>query len=86
MIRAPQTPSSLAIAKVNKLTLAVVTEPATELAMVATTPIPRCLINKWPVTIPMLRVSGTVEGETSDQIAIYTIFYSSQNTAQKLLC
>ena len=83
MIRAPQTPSSLAIAKVSKLTLAVVTVVT---AMVATTPIPRCLINKWPVTIPMLRVSGTAVGETSDQIAIYTIFYSSQNTAQKLLC
>ena len=83
MIRAPQTPSSLAIAKVSKLTLAVVTVVT---AMVATTPIPRCLINKWPGTTPMLRVSGTAVGETSDQIAIYTIFYSSQNTAQKLLC
>ena len=64
MIHAPQTPSSLAIAKVNKLTVAEVTDrPDTELVTVATMPIHRCPINKWPVTIPMLRVSGTAEGE-----------------------
>ena len=86
MIRAPPTPSSRAIAKVSKLIVAeVMGRPsATAPATVATTPIPRCPTSKWPATTPMHRVSGTVGGEPSDQVAIYTFnFYSSQKTAQQ---